>query len=171
MPKASKGKKRQTLRALSNLSSKRSRSCRKVSKAASLSDSNESEVEVQNVDDSGPSSRSSTPSAGTNPVAQGPDPNASAPILSSTLSKTVSKWYSKAANSSNDQSTRQILSQLATVVPLPGSMSQAGRVGVNFEDAHHEAISGLKPELAHKSKVKGKVCTLCIFEGFLFVLT
>ena len=50
-------------------------------------------------------------------------------------------------------------------------MSQPGRVGVNFEDAHHEAIGGLKKaEVSQKrsTQVKGKVCAL--FEDIFFVL-
>jgi len=65
----------------------------------------------------------------------------SAPIVSSALSSTISKWVSKTANNTNDQGTRQLLSQLASVVPL-GSSSMTGNAG--FKEAQKEVLRGLK---------------------------
>ncbi len=170
MPKAiSKSKKHHSLRMSSNLHSKQGRApSRKSSvvkqkatssKAASLLDD---EVEVHNVDSDSSHSHSSTTtsqstirSIGITPVARSPSPSTTTPIVSSELSTAVSRWISKTAKgpTSNDRSTRQILSQLATAVPLSGSGSQSGGLGVNFKEARHEAIHGLKPEV----QVKGKV--------------
>jgi hypothetical protein len=73
----------------------------------------------------------------------------------------------------NDQGTRQLLSQLAKVVPLGSSLSTVAAKGRAFEEAQKEAIRGLKKpkdmeagsstlpvrkkRVSSKAKGKGKV--------------
>ncbi len=58
----------------------------------------------------------------------------------------LSNWASKVANHGDDQATRQLLGQLARVMPLPGNSSSSSTVARNmaFENAQKEAIRGLK---------------------------
>jgi hypothetical protein len=78
-------------------------------------------------------------------------------IVPATLSSTISKWMAKKATTPNDQDTRQLLGQLATV-PLQGSSE--------YDKAHNEAVQGLtkgshvqpSSSSSSKTKNKGKVC-------------
>ncbi len=166
MPKiTSKGKKQLTLRIKgSNSRSKRSQRPAPVVKqtAPSRPLAVSRNLESDLFESSGSDSHSSTTPPAAILQSPSPTPSSSTPILSSTLSTTVSKWMSNASNKANDQSTRQILSHLASAVALR-SVSQPGlgRDGIKFEDARQEAIRGLKNvEVAQAStsgRKKGKV--------------
>ena len=83
-----------------------------------------------------------TPPSGIIPISD----TTSTQIVSSASSSTLSNWASKVANHGDDQATRQLLGQLARVMPLPENSSSSTTVARNmaFENAQKEAIRGLK---------------------------
>ena len=84
-----------------------------------------------------------TPPVGIIPLS---DTSSSNPIISSAFSSTFSDWASKVLNNGDDKATRQLLGQLARVMPLPtnSSSSTAMDSNVAFKSAQREAIRGLK---------------------------
>jgi len=176
MPKSNiKGRKRLTVR-INPLLYKNSRSRQnppRKSKALSLplvavpSSNNSNAVQmVADEDVESDTSESSTPPPGIIPRRRSPSTSPKS-VVSSAFSTSMNKWLSKRANDANDQGTRRILSQLTAVVPYSADSvrSQTGRDAVQYEDAHQEALYGLKNSERQDSlsgRKKGKV-------GFTFL--